>query len=1296
MQRHLILPMLLILLTPISTQAIDLASAPLAGSSSSVAKPNLMLLLDDSNSMRMDYMPDWVGSPFCWSDTDTSHKAPCGGLPHFDSSDFNKLYYNPAIRYLPAKNADGSSMPSLDNEEAWKAVSYDAYRTTDFRYNNFLTLDKARIAGKIIDATTFRKAYYYTLQAGEYCNSKKLDQCIITAKPKGAFVHPAKVRFCDSLSTALSADNPANGACQATIDSTHILTNIRVVGRGGYYCNKDKLEDCVKSEKPVDKVVNGKKISYTVPDRSPAPGAFIKTDIVSGNTYPKTANRSDCAASYCTYDEEMTNFANWFSYYRTRLQLMKTATSLAFDSIDDRYRVGYSVINYDGVDKNATNRKSPNKFLPIDTFNQAHKQDFYDRLFKAQIAYNDSIKYDGESTFTIYKDPLHFSPLRGALARAGKIYAHKISGISDPIQHACQANFTILSTDAYWNGAESQVAGKDQPETSTFGPYGLDGAKVGDLDSGDTVPLEQRDTLAAKNTLADVAKYYYDTDLRTSKLNNCINADNVNVCGASDSKLKQNMSTFTVGLGVDGILLYSNDYKTANSGDYYDIKNGLGTAKWPDPITCFNPIYCEERIDDLWHAAVNANGSYYSGGDAKQLVESLSAALAEIYARSNAGGAAATSSLTPVTGNNNAYVASYTSMEWNGNLESRSIDTASGQTSKSANWCVEDVAEQACPASIYKSDSNGNKRTYCAPAGTTTFTAAMEISSACSGNLKTKFPSSSSDSRQIYTNVDGTLKNFTYSNLNSIQKSYFQSTYLMNAKLSQWSVLTASQKLLAKEGNLINYLRGQTVYENRDSNTPANRLFRYREKTLGDITESNAVYVPAPNFNYLESSYAAFKDAQAGRTKSLYVGANDGMLHAFNATDGSERWAYIPSMLLSKLWNLADNNYATQHKNFVNGSTTVTDICNSLCSTESDWKTILVGGLGEGGKGFYALNVSNDQPSLLWEFDNQDDVDLGFSYGNPVITKQRDGTWVVLLTSGYNNTGMGYLYVLNANTGALLRKISTQVGTADNPSGLAKISAFVARPSENNQADYVYGGDLLGNLWRFKFDSAGSTTDAKNPLLLASLTGPTSKPQAITTRPELGKISGHTVVFIGTGKYLGQSDLATAEPQTLYAIKDTASTISRSDLSSRSIKNASTGSSRTGVVQAEVFTSGHGWYIDLPDQGERQVVAAKLASGTLVVPTMVPSTTACSPNGYGWVNYFQAKTGGLVTTNIANPVGTKTSAAPAGINLLYINGKPTISYTADNDPTPQLDPNAPFNSGSGFAGKRASWRELIP
>lgn len=1245
MKRYLILPalvnLMIHLLMPINAKAVNLASTPLASASNSAATPNIMFILDDSFSMTNTYMPDWVGSDFCWNSVSKKNDGECGGLNVFLSSDFNSLYYNPAIRYQPARNADGSSKPSLDTQAEWETAKNDAYSTIDMRTTNLVG-----------------NAKYFTLQAGEYCNSKKLNQCVQRNTPTGDYIYPAKVRFCKDEATAVSSNNPAKDYCQATIDSGHRAAGLRFYGRGA------------------------------------APGALVRTDIVVGQVYDKTVNRTDCAGSKCTYTEEMTNFANWHTYYRTRLQAMKTATSIAFSSIDSRYRVGYNVINYDGINDNDGNQGSPNKFLHIDTFDSAHKLAFYDRLFKAQPALKMRYTYPGGSAYT-YRDELHFTPLRGALSRAGKIYANKIEGINDPIQHACQANYTLLSTDGYWNGQEDRIAG-DQPETATFGPYietvTSTGAstKVGNRDAVATTSLPKREGELAPNTLADVAKYYYDTDLRNSTLNNCINADNVDVCGTSNSKLKQNMTTFTLGLGIDGTLLYSDDYKTATSGDYYDLKTGQGTAIWESPFKCSD--YCGERVDDLWHAAVNGNGTYYSAKNPQMLVEGLSSALSEIYARSNAGSAASTTSLSPVAGNNNAFVASYTSTEWNGNLESRSIDTSSGHISKTAKWCVENVAIEPCSMSIFISDTNNSRRTYCAPAGTATYSDSMEISGVCTGSLKAKISSNGTDTRKILIAKGSALVDFTYANLSTPQKSYFQTAYLSReGGLSQWSALTTEQKGLATEGNLIKYLRGHSTYEDKDSNT--NRLFRYREKVLGDITESNPVYVGAPNFNYLESSYVTFKERQSARPKIVYVGANDGMLHAFNANDVTERWAYIPSILIPKLSSLADKAYAGKHQNFVNGSITVTDICKNFCTSADEWKTILVGGLGEGGKGFYALNVTDtDKPEFLWEFNN---AELGYSFGNPVITKQRDGKWVVLLTSGYNNTGKDYLYVLDANTGEELRRIPTPSLTDSSPRGLAKISAFVARPSENNQADYAYGGDLLGKLWRFKIDSVESATNPNNPVLLANLKDKDGDVQPITARPELGKISGKTVVFIGTGKYLEKSDLTTTQTQTLYAIKDSSMTLNRPNLEPRTISSETGSDMRTGSIQDNAFENKNGWFIDLPDSGERQIVSAKLASGTLVVPTMVPSANECSPNGYGWINYFQAATGGIVSTTVANRIGTKTDAAPAGINILYIDGKPTLSVTADNDPTPKLDPNAPFKIGGSFAGKRASWRELI-
>jgi type IV pilus assembly protein PilY1 len=1232
---------------PISVHALDLATAPLASSSSSDAKPNILFILDDSGSMLEAYMPDWVGAAnLCGSDNHDCKEND----DVFRSSDFNTIYYNPKIRYLPAKQANGDYKTSMTsaNTDGWTKVPND--------FSKVIFYDDGVDEDHDYTDLTGGKAYYTKMVTVEYCKDTSLSDCTASGQST-TYPYPAYVRFCKTLAQATNVALPATGECHATAQKPYSAFNTRYPKR---LANMN--------------------------------GSLTKIEIKSGTTYDKAIGRSDCSGNKCTYNEEMTNYANWWAYYRTRLQTMKTSTSLAFAGIGDKYRVGFNVINNDEFNENKTSytNSGPTKFLNIATFNGKQKEDFYTRLFNA----NPSLKMKWNNR--VYTDEHFHTPLRAALSHAGRYFANKAkykttkSGVIttynqdvDPMQYSCQANFTILSTDGVWN---------TQSEEGIFGPYTLDLRSVGNQDDGDAVPRPKREGTNNPDSLADVAMYYAETDLRTSSLGNCTGAKGEDVCGTETSR--QNMTTFTVGFGVNGTLIYSDDYKTAKSGDYYGLLQG--TKNWPSGCPS---DYCPEYTDDLWHAAVNGNGTYFNAQTPEQLQESLTAALAEIYALSNAGSAAAISTLKPVAGNNSAYVSSYTSMKWTGNLESRDIGTLDGVTSKTAKWCVEDVAQGACaaPNQIFTPTINNTKKTYCAPSGTSVFTTAMDIT-ACTGKLQSQV-ARNSVTRKIYTAKAGRLVEFNYTNINN----------LVGNSLSQWNALDTSQRENMAE-KLVGYVRGYSVYEDRGSNLASNRLFRYREKTLGDITDSTAVYVGEPNFNYLESSYGLFKTAQSGRKKSVYVGANDGMLHAFTASDiantdneGKERWAYIPSMVLPNLWKLADKNYADNHQNYVNGPTTVTDICSDQCLAADDWKTVLVGGLGQGGKGFYALDVTNDLPLLLWEFDTTDDADLGYSFGNPVITKMRDSDsqsgfkWVVLLSSGYNNaSGKSHLYVLDANTGGLIRKISTHAGSADEQSGLAKISAFVRRPSENNQADYAYGGDLLGNLWRFKIDSNGSTS---NPLLLASLRDDGGFAQAITAKPELGKLSGKTVVFIGTGKYLEQADLSNKSSQTLYAIKDDdEGNIGRNNLASRSMTTS--GDTRTGTKSDNVFDNNakKGWYIDLPkDSGERQVVAAKLASGTLVVPTMVPSSDTCSPGGYGWINYIDAKNGGAVMLKSTGTVllGTKTNSIPVGINLLYISGQPKISFTGASNATPQQDPNARFETGKGIAGKRASWRELI-
>jgi type IV pilus assembly protein PilY1 len=712
----------------------------------------------------------------------------------------------------------------------------------------------------------------------------------------------------------------------------------------------------------------------------------------------------------------------------------------------------------------------------------------------------------------------------------------------------------------------------------------------------------------------------------------------------------------------------------------------------------------ETTTDDLWHAAVNGNGQYFSAGSPQALNDGLNTALSSISAKVGAGAAAATSTLNPVAGDNYAYVASYVTADWWGNLEQRSVNTTTGAVSETANWCVEDITADVCtsPSTVVTSTVGGSTQKSCVTSGATATscvspgvfdssasTCSVPMAVACNGTLSSKV-AATSDTRSIKVINGGALVDFTPANVNL---AYFNASLL-----SQYTSLSSAQQANSTSSNMVNYLRGQTGYEMSGANAVNNQVFRQRQATLGDAIESTPTYIKKPVYSYADAGYSAFVTAQSTRAGAVYLGTNEGMLHSFDAATGVENWAFVPTPVIPNMYKLADKNYANLHNYYVNGDITIGDICTANCTlSTATWKTILVGGLHGGGKGYYAFDITNPaSPSLLWEYTSASNANLGYSFGKPIITKKTDGTWVVLLTTGYNNVGdgVGRLLILNAATGAAISSISTAVGSTTTPSGLAQINDFVSSLSTNNTAGYVYGGDLLGNLWRFDIN-AGTV------MLFAQLLDTSSSAQPITVAPELANLNNVRMVYIGTGKYLEGSDLSNIQVQTLYAISDPEATATlvnpRTVLTQQTFTNVSGTAYRT-VSNNTVSSSSRGWYINLPDVGERQNVASQLISGTLVAPTNVPTNTACSPGGYGYVNYVNYQTGGAVLYNNPNYyASTKTNSMIVGLNAMWLGTSftPVLNVVTADNPTPQLF-NVPFTTSSaGYQSKRVIWRELI-
>ena len=1061
-------------------------------------------------------------------------------------------------------------------------------------------------------------------------------------------------------------------------------------------------------------------------------GAFTRTDIVpSNNSYQKAAGRLDCAGATCTYEEEMTNFANWYAYYRTRMQMMKAAVGRAFVSVGSGYRVGFITICPVSGNNCGTSTVGvsvvASKYLKIDDFTGTHRDNWYAKLYATQ--------------------PSNFTPLREALSRVGAIYAGALgSGLTgglsaasgdDPMQYSCQPSFAILSTDGYWNGGpgkqtngSTDVGNQDNVNT---GPYSLQSQGVYDGATG------------ASNTLADVALYYYKNDLRPALSNNVPTT-------SKDTASHQHMVTFTVGLGLDGLLSYRPDYETAGSGDFFDIKQG--TKKWTVPVAD-SPT----ALDDLWHAAVNGRGVFFSAKNPEELANGLAETLDQLQARVGAGAAAATSNLQPVAGDNFAFTAQYQTAAWIGDVKARTIDLSTGIVGQVQLWSA---------ASILDGVTYSNRALYTLDPTDTT------------GNLLKHFcwPGEGGTNCADGSGLDATERTYFHPNL---LPQWISFTSLQRDEATQsagptWTGASAGQ-------HLVNWLRGSGVHNDTGQTLPSD-LFRERLSRLGDVINAQPAYVKKSPFNYSDSGYADFKKCTEGtgsgcpsaqfptpaisRRGTVYAASNDGMLHAFetdvnnspyyqtagiptaataddaftgnNAGNGAERWSYIPRVVMPGLYRLADSNTPFPHAYHVDGSPTVADVCISSCSTatSANWRTILVAGLNSGGRGYYALDVTNPlAPKALWEFTNsafcvqtdaagvptstlpaggdyKTDCNIGLSYGNPIIAKRNeDGKWVVFVTSGYNNNvnggdGQGYVYMLDAATGVILRRFTTGVGTSASPSGLARINGWATSATLDNTVLAIYGGDLEGNLWRFDVDR--TSPNYLQVTKIAALVNGAGQAQPITVKPELGEVdvSGFKkrIIMLGTGKFLEASDkTGPFITQTIYALRDDGT-----GGAGPTITNVRD----TTLVKPRQFTAGtapdtrtvnpldpapnwgteYGWRIDLPDSGEHVNIDPQLQLGTLVIASNVPTSDSCTAGGYAYVNFLDYATGSYIPGAPGNMASTKIASSVAvGINVIMLPGGKVVSIvtTADNQQLTKDTPTPP----AGFGGKRVSWRELI-
>lgn len=678
-------------------------------------------------------------------------------------------------------------------------------------------------------------------------------------------------------------------------------------------------------------------------------------------------------------------------------------------------------------------------------------------------------------------------------------------------------------------------------------------------------------------------------------------------------------------------------FLAAKYGGFNDL-TGKGNPYYNSPTfstsTADNSVWDKSNINYFNPTQPGEARTHFLASDARGVLTTLSNIFAAIArdGYSIAGGAISTQRLTSVGGF--IYQAQFGASDWTGDLVSQyvrvdsnnNVTVSTGTVSDPHQWSAADKLQAKIIATPDTSTRN-------IVVGKTT-------------------PTSS-----------GTATNFTWSEID---------TDLQDALNIPSGGTTAD----GRGEDRLNFIRGVRTLE---GTTVSGTAFRKRGGLLGDIVNSAVTYSGAPGTNLSGSTdYETFATTYANRTKALFVGANDGMLHAFNANSGEEIFGYIPSWLKSRLSALTNTNYNSNHRSYVDGSPAVAE-----AQVGTDWKTVLVSGTGAGGQGVFALDVSDPDafgPSkVLWEFTDRDDADLGNVIGRPQILKFRTSAstaspatykWFAVVPSGVNNnandgyystTGKPALFLLDLSKSPSTSwqenvnyyKISLTFSDSALPSGVAN---FAATEGLSGEVSHIYVGDLQGNLWKLDFSQKGTSdwnldslssfrsSTAPNPAIPFFIaTDSSGAVQPITGSPGLSRGPyGSVLVIVGTGKYLETADnvvTSSTQTQSMYVLMDNGTNriSARSNLASGTV-STSTGGITTpsftwGVYQGTSYTYRPGWFIDFPNSGERQVSSFGMLGTTVIFGSVIPPNAVTDPCGSG--------SGYQYVANISNGIGTR-------------------------------------------------------
>ncbi|HSD16080.1 MAG TPA: PilC/PilY family type IV pilus protein [Thermomonas sp.] len=1207
--------------------------------------PNVLFILDDSGSMAWENInngdisaitgsgsfndgPDTAGVS---SGNTGDYTDNVGNSEMYDQNySTNTLYYNPSVTYEPWYNSTGVRLTGgTSYDDAYSNTNFVDYtgveNTTSSAQLNLTGATRTFYAPKAEGGNTTYLSnvgnyYRFQILAGTTTRIMRAAWGQVAVTASSPSISPTSGTT-TSTTVAISTTGSVteNRAVEFTINNTSSGTGTRSLDysvldpSGAVACSGTAAEassaTCIATNTSAGTYSirlqrsgdtgSNRTYSLTARTSTSCDGSSFTANAWSWvgceEQTPVVPDAASGGTTQRTVAAEKTNFATWYSYYRTRIKTAKGGAAEAFNTQGNKVRVGYRSLHQNGSSNYNIPVQDGNdgRFVNNDGTNgnpsTTSRSVWFNRLFAAS---------SGSGT-----------PLQSVLDGAGQYFQG--TGGSGPYgpetgtnQLSCRQNFTVLTTDGYWNGdAIATGTGGDGSNGSVITNSPVPAADPNYKTYQYTQALPYKDSNS--NTLADVAMKYWKTDLRTDLTNNVpseyskIAAEN-NAVG-KDPAFWQHMVTFTISIGLK-----------AASG-LSSVSEVTAATTWAAPGE--DDV---DNIDDLLHAAVNGRGTFVSASSPQAFADGLEAALAKISERtasfSNVG---ATSSTNLNTGTM-IFSASYVSGRWTGLLRAENALTG---------------------AEVWKTTNSGSIPAY--------------------------------GSRNIYTR-GGTLTGGVGAGGTG------GGTTFPTAQQTAALVRTggpANYEVTGADNAL--YIKGNQA---KEGVSPGK--LRPRTTLLGDIVDSSPTYV--------------------ADTNTVFIGANDGMLHAFNAANGQELFAYIPGIInFGNLADLSRRDY--DHRWFVDGPISIS----SRSISPAGDKNILVGSLGRGGKGVYALDVTTPAAfgtgNVKWERSSTGtgtSDNMGLVLGKSVLAKVRNGTSTsaVVLGNGINSgSDKAVLLVLNMDDGSVIREIPT-----DNTTNNGLFAPTGVYAADGRTLVYAYAGDLQGNVWKFDLTSSAPGSWSAKKIFHAEKTAGTPQPVTGGIASAVDPRSNKRWVFFGTGSFLTAADAndIAGGKQSVYGVIDditTGSAYERSNLTSRSVTADGAGER---YFQELTNLTTKGWYLDLPDNGERMVLDAQMDGSYLQFNTMMPSGNSCADaSGSGYINAITPFADMSASTRSyfdldgdGNTDDTGTSGKPTG--SVKTSGIPTLSLLLPGEGRYGTADGVGKYSKGRPQWNRVSWREM--